>query len=96
MRVKVYFLIRLLPPLAGLTAIVILTLTTYLSRRQRYYIVSDERANRSVQHSIMKVLGADYMSRVVPACRVDSGKRVDYEIAITCTRPAGLSLLITI
>ena len=42
------------------------------------------------------ILGADYMSRVVPACRVDSAKRVDYEIAITCTRPAGLSLLITI
>ena len=41
-------------------------------------------------------LGADYMSRVVPACRVDSAKRVDYEIAITCTRPSGLSLLITI
>ena len=42
------------------------------------------------------ILGADYMSRVVPACRVDSAKRVDYEIAITCTRPTGLSLLITI
>ena len=41
-------------------------------------------------------LGADYMSRVVPACRVDSAKRVAYEIAITCTRPTGLSLLITI
>ena len=43
-----------------------------------------------------EVLGADYMSRVVPACRVDSAKRVDYEIAITCTRPTGLSLLIKI
>ena len=42
------------------------------------------------------ILGADYMSRVVLACRVDSAKRVAYEIAITCTRPTGLSLLITI
>ena len=63
MRVKVYILLRLLPPLAGLAAIVILTLTTYLFRRQRYYIVSDERANHSVQHSIMKVLIVDYTAR---------------------------------
>ena len=40
-------------------------------------------------------VNCDYMERVGPLCRVDSAKRADCEIAITCTRPTGLSLLIT-
>ena len=44
---------------------------------------------RIIQHKMSFDIGADYMSRVVPACRVDSAKRVDYEIAITCLGKPG-------
>jgi hypothetical protein len=36
----------------------------------------------------MHDLGADYMGRVVPLCRVVPAKRVDFWIAITCMHRA--------